>query len=492
MRLCADLTENIVALRALVQNSSDFLNKSIHLAGYRCELVFCEGMIGIGTLAELIIEPLREYRDACIQEPEELFLTLGRTDFLAADQKVVLTREEVLQFAMSGFAVLLIDGCEKGLALGVQGFNFRSISEPGNEQNMRGSREGFVEAARINLTMIRRRMKSPHLKFEYMNLGSESKTDVFLVYMTDKVSAKVLAEIKERLGTIRLEAILDSGYVTPFLDKKNASLFSGVGYTERPDTLCGKIMEGRVGILIDGTPFVLVAPYLFSENFQSLDDYAQRPYYVTFIRCLKFLAFTISFLLPGGYVAVVTHHPELLHKELLVKIIEAQQGTPFPLMVEALIIHIIFEIMREAGLRLPKSVGHAVSIVGALVIGDAAVSAGLIGTPMVLIVALTAVSSFVVPNLYEPVTILKFAFILLGGFWGLYGIALGLLALLLNLCSINTFGIPYTSPISPFGKAAFRDVFVRASWPTLQKSRSGIVQDLPGSSVQSDGGHGDA
>ncbi len=482
-RLSTDITKNIVSMRAAMQNSSDFINKPLQLGGFRCELLICEGMVSISTLAELIIEPLREYRDQVYPSAQQLYVELTTADYLAADQKIVLTTDEVMQFMMSGFAVLLIDGCDKGIAMGVQGFNFRSVSEPSGEQNMRGSREGFVEAARINLTLVRRRMKSPTLKFEYLSLGTKSKTDVFLVYLTDKASPAVLKKLRRRLASVKLEAILDSGYITPFLDRHSVSLFSGVGSTERPDTLCGKIMEGRVGIIVDGTPFALVAPYLFSENFQSMDDYTQRPYYASFIRCLKFFAFLISFLLPGSYVAVVTHHPELIHRELLQNIIEAQKNTPFPLMVEALIIHVVFEIMREAGLRLPKAIGHAVSIVGAIVIGDAAVSTGLVGTPMVLIVALTAVSSFVVPNLYEPVIILKFAFILLGGLLGIYGISLGLVVLLLNLCSINTFGIPYTSPISPFGHSVFRDVFFRVGWRKLQNSRS-KVQNMPGSSIR--------
>ena len=264
-------------------------------------------------------------------------------------------------------------------------------------------------------------------------------------------------------------------------------MFSGIGNTERPDTLCAKILEGRIGILVDGTPFALIVPYLFAENFQSVDDYSHRPYYSTFIRILKYISFAVSILLPGLYVGIATFHPELFPEALLFNIATAQESTPFPLMAEAIIIHLIYEAMREAGLRLPRGIGHAVSIVGALVIGDAAVTAGLIGSPMVMVVALTAVSSFVVPSLYEPVTVLRFLYIIVGGISGLYGISLLTAILCLNLCSLHPMDIPYTSPITPFGRSALRDVFVRAGWKTLSR-HSVKVQNMPGSEMKGESG----
>ena len=287
-------------------------------------------------------------------------------------------------------------------------------------------------------------------------------------------------EVKQRLQNAKLDMVLESGYIQPFLDHKGLSFFSGVGVTERPDTLCAKISEGRVGVIVDGTPFALIVPHLFIENFQSIDDYSNRPFYALFLRALKFISFAISMLLPGIYVAVAIFHQELLPASMLFDIAVSEGRTPFPIMLEALVIHFIYEIMREAGLRMPKTVGHAVSIVGALVIGDAAVTAGLIAAPMLIVLALTAISSFVVPSLYEPAAVLRFLFIIVGGLTGLYGIMLILGLLILNACSINPYGVPYSAPITPFEKGAMRDLVLRVGWKRLGRYKM-KGQDLNGS-----------
>ena len=253
--------------------------------------------------------------------------------------------------------------------------------------------------------------------------------------------------------------------------------------TERPDTVCGKISEGRVAVLIDGTPNALIVPYLFVEYFQHLDDYSMHPYFATFTRWLKYFAFFLSTLLPGLYVGISTFNPEILPGPIFNKIALAVGTTPFSLMFETILIHLIYEIMREAGLRIPRPLGHAVSIVGALVIGETAVSSGLIGAPTLMVVALTAISSYVIPNLYEPISILKFIFIITGGLLGIWGIMIVFTAVLINICSKNTYGVPFTSPISPFNIFAMRDVLVRGGWSFLAK-KSIKIQDLPGSEIK--------
>ena len=234
--------------------------------------------------------------------------------------------------------------------------------------------------------------------------------------------------------------------------------------------------------MVDGTPFVMVTPYLFTENFQSVDDYDNKPYYASFIRFLKYFSFFISIFLPGLYVAVGTFHQEMLPSTLLFNIATSEVITPFPLMLEAVIIFVIYEIMREAGLRLPKTIGHAVSIIGAIVIGDAMVSAGIIGAPMLIVVALTAMSSYVVYQLYEPVSILRIVLILLGGTTGIYGVMVATALLVVNISSIEVYGVPYTAPISPFYKPAMEDTFIRRSWKKLNK-RQFKIQDMDGVNI---------
>ena len=396
------------------------------------------------------------------------------------DQKRVKSIDDLLNLIMSGWAVILSDGFDCALCIGVQDTPTRSIGSPVSETMERGSEEGFCEVLRKNMAMVRRRMKTDELKFEIMKIGKKSHTDVALCYLEQTVDREILSEVKRRLDAIEIDAVLDSGYIQPFLDTPSASLFPSVGTTERPDTLCGKILEGRIGILVDGTPYALTVPLLFSEHFQSLDDYTVNPFFATFIRCIKYLSFFLAVLVSGSYVAICEHNPELFPDAILHKVFDSGIVTPFPNMWEALIIHIIYEIMREAGLRLPKSVGHAVSIVGGLVIGEAAVTAGLIGAPMIIVVAVTALSSFVVPTLYYPCALLRFAGIFIGGLCGTTGMVLFAAVIATAVCGHNVYGIPLSSPISPFDKFSVRDTLFRDSWRKLAK-KTVKIQNLHGS-----------
>ena len=479
VRLNRDLMENMVKVRALSQNSTDLLERQIEVSGVPVAILMCEGMVNLQLFTQILVRPLTEL-SLENADGEAVARWVSRETVLSGDQKEFFTYDELFSFLMAGFVVLLIDGVDRGIACGMQGYSFRSVSEPSTEMNITGSREGFVEPIRVNQTLIRRRLRSPSLKFEMYPIGEKSRTDICLVYLTDTADPRMVEEVKRRLGKLSSDILLSQGYLRPYLEGKPFSPFSSVGTTERPDTLCAKINEGRIGILVDGTPFALVVPYLFEEHFQSMDDYSYRPYYGSFIRLLKYFAFLLSIFLPGGYVAITSFSPEMLPDSLRFNIAASEQQTPFSMMTEALVIHLIYEIMREAGLRLPRPVGHAVSIIGALVIGDAAVKAGIIGSSMVMVVALTALSSFVVPSLYEPAAILKFVFILVGGTWGLFGISVGFVLLLTNLCALESLGVPVMAPLSPCAPADLRDGLWRTGWKKLGSFRLRI-QDLPGS-----------
>ena len=479
VRLNRDLMENMVKVRALSQNSTDLLERQIEVSGVPVAILMCEGMVNLQLFTQILVRPLTEL-SLENADGEAVARWVSRETVLSGDQKEFFTYDELFSFLMAGFVVLLIDGVDRGIACGMQGYSFRSVSEPSTEMNITASREGFVEPIRVNQTMIRRRLRSPSLKFEMYPIGEKSRTDICLVYLTDTADPRMVEEVKRRLGKLSSDILLSQGYLRPYLEGQPLSPFSSVGTTERPDTLCAKINEGRIGILVDGTPFALVVPYLFEEHFQSMDDYSYRPYYGSFIRLLKYFAFLLSIFLPGGYVAITSFSPEMLPDSLLFNIAASEQQTPFSMMTEALVIHLIYEIMREAGLRLPRPVGHAVSIIGALVIGDAAVKAGIIGSSMVMVVALTALSSFVVPSLYEPAAILKFVFILVGGTWGLFGISVGFVLLLTNLCALESLGVPIMAPLSPCAPADLRDGLWRTGWKKLGSFRLRI-QDLPGS-----------
>ncbi|MEG1869666.1 MAG: spore germination protein, partial [Oscillospiraceae bacterium] len=343
--LTCSLEENLSILKALLSNSTDLLTREIDVCGIKVAAIMCEGMVNSQAYAQLIATPLTklELQNATSDTLSEW---VRHKAIFSTDQKEFTTFNELFAFIMSGFVVILIDGINHGTACGLQGYQFRSVGEPSSETNIRGSREGFVEPIRINQSLIRRRIKSPTLKFELFPIGDKSRTDISLVYLTDTASPELLKEVKYRLSKVSPDVILNAGYIQPFLEYGPPSLFSNVSVTERPDTLCAKINEGRIGILVDGTPFALIVPYFFNEHFQSMDDYAYRPYFATFIRCLKYIAFFIAFLLPGLYVAIVTYHPSLLPPVLLMNIAVAEQSAPFPLFIEALLIHLVYEVMR--------------------------------------------------------------------------------------------------------------------------------------------------
>ena len=478
--LSKSLLDNLIYFKGIFDECMDFMLREFTITGTKAAFLAIDGLVNKQVIAQGILNPILK---APILEltPDEKFNYIRDNALATADQTQLVSRDDIVDRLMSGFAVLLLDGCSRSIAFGVQGFQMRSISEPSGEVMQRGSREGFVEPYLINISMIRRRMRTPDLKFERMIIGSTSQTSVAICYLNSAVSKELLARVRAGLRRIDLPSVFASGYLSPFLENK--SIFNGAGLSERPDTVCGKIMEGRVAIIIDGTPNVMVVPHLFVENFQSFDDYTTRPFYATFTRILKYIAFFLAMFLPGFYVAVVTFHPELLPEALLSKVAQAEATTPFPIALEAIVIHLIYEIMREAGLRVPRPLSHAVSIVGALVIGDTAVSAGLIGAPTLFIVAMTALSGYVTPDLYQPIAICRFLFIVIGGICGLWGVMLGFGFVMINICAESVYGMPFSAPISPFSLRGMRDVVIRASWKILGR-RTEHVQDLPGAHIK--------
>lgn len=482
--LSVSLKSNIDYLRSRYQNSSDFTVREMRFNGINGALIAIDNMVDKDILAFGVLRPIFEYEFS--GSPEDCFNDIKYKILYTDEIADVCTYEEIETKIMSGFAVIGLEGCNKMIAIGIQGYNSRSISEPEADVVQRGSKEGFVEPMRTNMSMLRRRMKNPKLKFETMTIGDVSRTQICLCYLTDTVSDKILEKLKKRLKKIDLKTVLTTGYLVPFLEEKgDFSFFSGVGVSERPDTVCGKITEGRIAILIDGVSSAVIVPFLFVEYFQTLDDYSNRAYFATFTRFLKFCAFFISILLPGIYVALGTFNPEMFPTLMLNKIAGSISATPLSLMYETILIQLVYEIMREAGLRMPQPLGYAVSIVGGLVVGDTAINAGLIGAPTLMVVAITAICSYVIPNLYAPSSVLRIIFTFAGGIFGVYGIAVVLCVVLVNICGKNSFGIPYTSPVTPFSAVSMRDVIIRAGWKILSR-KTEYVQNMPGSNIKSE------
>ena len=467
-----ELEHNIVNIRSVMRNTSDLTIKYAKVGQVPVCILFCEGQINTNQMANLVFRPLNNVgNDKKLSSDRVMEMIQGEL-LLAGEQKQVLDYNQLSMFIMSGFCVILTDGVDFGVAIGMHGFEKRSVKEPSTSINLRASREGFVEAIRINMSMVRRRIKSPLLVMKTGKVGKVSQTDICVCYIEGRADKNLVSDVEKRLAELPLDIILEGGYIQPFLEEKGNLLFSEAGTTERPDTFAAKLWEGRVGIIVDGTPFSLVLPRLFTENFQAMDDYTQKPVYTSLMRILRYVAFLTAVLLPGFYVAIANFHPELIPDSLLLNLSASIQITPYNLMTECLIVHIFYEILREAGLRMPSDLGHAVSIVGGIVIGDILVSAGLVGAPVILIVAVSSITSFIVPDLYNSIVIMRFSFILAGGMWGLFGITISGLLFLFKICSMSSYGIPFTAPVSPFTLKAMRDTFIRSGWRFMAKENS--------------------
>lgn len=457
---------NIDKIKQIFSKSDDivirefFIGPNINVKAF---IVYVDGLVNRELIQRDLLTPLMS--DAK-KGPKENFLLefLESKVFSICDVKESDNFKDTVDYILSGATALFVDNTQKALILSTEGWAQRSIEEPDTEVVVRGPREGFTETLRTNTSLLRRKIKTPELKFESMTLGKRTNTQICICYIEGIADDKIVEEVKQRLSRIDTDSILESGYIEQFIEDAPLSFFPTIGNSEKPDTVAGKILEGRVAIITDGSPFVLTVPYIYIEAFQTSEDYFSRSFYVTIIRWIRFIAFFLSVFSPALYVALTTFHQEMIPPSLLVSVAAAREGVPFPAVVEALMMSVIFEILKEAGVRLPRSVGQAVSIVGALVIGEAAVSAGLIGAPMVIVTALTAISSFVVPATEDTATIMRLTYIILAGALGLFGIMLGVSFLLIHMLSLRSFGAPYFSPFSPTTFRNFKDVFIRTPW----------------------------
>jgi len=339
----------------------------------------------------------------------------------------------------------------------------RGVQEPVAESLVRGPREGFTETLRFNTSLIRRRIRTPRLKFDMSEVGLHTKTHICVTYIDGLVNPATVAEIKRRVQDIEIDGVLESGYIEDYIKDDYRTPFVLLDRTERPDKVCAALLDGRAAIVVDNTPFALIAPAVFPEFMQSTEDYYEGTEY---IRPFRWLALIMTLTLPSLYVAITTFHQEMIPSSLALSIAAQREGVPFPAVVEALIMEVIFDLLREGGLRMPQPLGSVMGIVGAVVIGQAAVAAGIVSPFIVIIVAGTAISSFLIPNYSSSfaIRLLRYPMLFLAGAFGLVGIFLGLMFLLLHLASLRSFGVPYLYPLAPAVPGEWQDVFIRAPW----------------------------
>ncbi|NLB19159.1 MAG: spore germination protein, partial [Syntrophomonadaceae bacterium] len=362
--------------------------------------------------------------------------------------------------------ILLVDGSSTALVLDAESSPVRAISEPTLESVVSGPRDAFVENIRINTALIRTRLGDYRLKSENFILGRRSNTLVTLMYIEDVARPEIIEDARQRISGVDTDGLLDIYYLKEFLSEGKYSIFPLLKETERPDKVCADLLEGRFALVADGSPQVLTAPSQFIEFFQASEDYYTNPYLVFLLRCLRFAGFAMACLLPALYVAVSTYHPEMIPIPLVFSVAGARETVPFPAFIEALLMLLIFELLVEAGVRLPRVVGGAVNIVGALIVGQAAVEAGVVSPILVIVVAATAIASFAAATTYQigPLTRpLRLIFLIAAGVLGLYGVGLVSLAMLVNMASLKSFGVPYLAPLAPIITAELKeDVIFRA------------------------------
>jgi spore germination protein KA len=468
-KLSTSLKDNVEMMNVLFEDDDIFLMREIdnnNDPSVHFVLAYCNGLINARIINENIIRPLTEAQNIDTNNIVD-YLTkhVIQVDQVKKTGKV----EDIVKDVTYGDVVLFIDGATEVLTLNTKLLEKRPITEPDNEKILAGPREGFTESLITNLSLVQRKLRTNELKFKYMTLGDKTNTQVCICYIDSVVDKKVVAELDKRLKKIKIDGVLDTNYITELTRDNKWSPFRTSGYTERPDVVVGKLLEGRVAIVLDGTPMVLTIPYLFVENFASGEDYYFSFYYTSFSRMLRMLGFLLTITVPAFYIAIVAYHKEMLPTSLFINIAIERQSAPFPAALEAIIMLIVFDIIKETGVRMPNNIGQALSIVGAIVIGQSAVTAKLVAAPMIIVVAFTGITSLLVPKLNAPVIVLRFGLLILASTLGLFGLMIGLSLLIVHVLNLKSFGVPEANPASTYKFQDIKDLFFRSPWWKMTK-----------------------
>lgn len=461
------LTANLAAMRALFENDNTFVvRETVSPSGLHCAVFFLDGMVNNLTINQSVIRPLvSESRRAADAD------TLAHTVLQVDDSRVEPDTDKMLTSLLYGDTVILTEGDARAVVVNTKGFAVRSVSEPDNERVLRGPREGFTEAFMLNLSLIRRRLSDPRLKFSFSRMAAHTNTVVCLCYLEGVTDPELVAEARRRLDSFALDGILDANYLSEWIRDSHASPFPTLGTTERPDVVVAKLLEGRVAILVDGTPVALTAPCILQECLQANDDYYLPTLQAGVARVLRSVGILLSMTVPALYIALLYYHAELLPTRMLLAIAAAQKGVPLPPLWETLVLLIVFEILKEAGTRTPGVIGSTMSIVGGLVLGQSAVTARLISAPAVIIVAVAAVTGLASPKLQAAALSMRFLFVGCAALFGLYGLLFGLSLMLLRLCALHSFGTPYLLNLLPRVHAHTEDRWWRVDWRRMKRSR---------------------
>lgn len=466
-QLTRSLSENIGTFRTLFKNDDTIVYrdiKNVNQHGFISCLLYIDGMIDVAITDKSIIFPIMNADMKATQKDEPLLDALMNK--VISSKKITKSGDidALILNLFYGDAVLLVGNFDEALIISCAGWKEREISEPSIEKILRGSKEGFTESLTTNLTMIRRKLRTPDLMFKFKEIGIRTKTKVCICYIDTLASSDILQELESRMDQICIDSILSSNQIEELIKDSPLAPFKTVGNTERPDVLAAKLLEGRIAVIVDGTPSALTVPFVFMEYFQTSDDYSINYWYASINRLLRCLSEFFATSIPAIYVALITYHQEMLPTPLLLSITLARQDVPFPTIIEALILLFLFEVIREAGIRMPSIMGQSVSIVGALVLGQAAIDARLFSAPMVVIVAATGITGLITIKLSGATIIIRLFLLLISAFMGLYGFIFGVIGAFIYLFSMRSFGVPYMLEYGSAYPVDLKDTAIRAPW----------------------------
>ena len=480
-----DISENETSIKSAFGYSTDLVVRIIRSgenSRFRVLIAHIDGLVDKDLVAKSIIRPIGMKDTATADMPPSpayIHDDLRNRLLESSEVKEVTRMADLPLHISSGDCAVIVEGVDSALICSVRGWLTRTPENPTTEPAIRGPKEGFTETIRVNTSLLRRRIRDPRLWIEDTVVGEVSKTDIAIVYVKGVANEKVLQEVRDRIGRVKVDSLQESGQLEELIEDAPSSVFATVLTTERPDNVAGSLFEGRVAILVDGSPTALVVPATFLQFLMATEDYYQRFTASWFIRLIRTIAFLVALALPSVYVAITTYHQEMLPTPLVLSIAAQREGVPFPAAIEALTMILFLEVLLEGGVRLPTAVGSAISIVGALILGQAAVEAGLFSAAMVIIVALTAIASFTIPifSLTNTVRILRIILTIISGFLGLFGVAAALFGLLIHLTAMRSFGIPYFEPLAPVVLPDLKDAITRAPWWAMKQRPELIAHD---------------
>jgi len=473
-KLTASLEDNIKTVTEIFDGDDTVVKRQFkNKSGLDFYLFYSDGLVNSLILNEHIMQPLLESHvkkgDDCIENLLNHVINISET-------KTVTKLKDIVQAVSYGDTVLLVENQSNAIVLNSKTFFMRGIEEPDSEKVISGSREGFTEVLLANLSLVKRRLRTENLKLKYHSFGKRTHTQACICYIDGLVNKEVLKELYDRLDKIDIDSVLDVNYLSEQIREMPHSLFRETGITEKPDVVVGKLLEGRIAVFVDGSPVVLTVPFLFIENFQSGDDYYTNYFYASISRLIRSSAFFLSIMTPAIYLAIAAFHKEMLPTVFFINVAAERSGVPFPVVLEMIIMFIIFDILREAGVRMPTGIGTALSIVGALVIGQAAVEARLVDAPLIIIVGFASITGLLNPRLGASTILLRLIFIILSGIFGLYGFILCFVFLLFHLNNLTSFGIPQLKSYESVEYQDIKDIMIRGPWTKMIK-RPNIAAD---------------